>query len=98
MQVVSPKSWLPLASLGSLVVVVSLSIYGRIPITVEGRGVLIYPRSCAASVKAQGSFAWMSRLGCLKGEVLATVDQVDLRKQLTNSRQTSPTLGAGSQR
>lgn len=39
MQVVSPKSWLPLASLGSLVVVVVVwSIYGRIPITVEGRG------------------------------------------------------------
>lgn len=44
MQVVSPRSWLPLVALGSIVgVAVIWSIYGRIPITVEGRGVLIYP-------------------------------------------------------
>ncbi len=44
MQVVSPRSWLPLVALGSVVgVAVIWSIYGRIPIIVEGRGLLIYP-------------------------------------------------------
>jgi hypothetical protein len=39
MQVVSPRSWLPLVALGSIVgVAVIWSIYGRIPITVEGQG------------------------------------------------------------
>ena len=38
MQVVNPKSWLPLVALGSLVgAAIIWSIYGRIPITVEGR-------------------------------------------------------------
>ena len=44
MHVVNPKSWLPLASLGVLVLLAFLwSIFGRIPITTAGRGVLVYP-------------------------------------------------------
>jgi hypothetical protein len=44
MQVVSPKSWLPLASLGLLVGLALLwSIFGRIPITAIGRGILVNP-------------------------------------------------------
>jgi hypothetical protein len=42
-QVVTPKSWLPLATLGSLVFLLMLwSIFGRIPITATGKGVLVY--------------------------------------------------------
>ena len=44
MHVVNPKSWLPLASLGVLVFLAFLwSIFGRIPITTAGRGVLVHP-------------------------------------------------------
>lgn len=44
MHVVNPKSWLPLASLGVLVLLAFLwSIFGRITITTAGRGVLVHP-------------------------------------------------------
>ncbi len=44
MQVINPKSWLPLASLGIIIgTALVWSVYGRIPITVEGRGALVYP-------------------------------------------------------
>lgn len=87
MQVVSPKSWLPLTALGSLVAVALVwSIYGRIPITVEGQGVLIYPRNVMSlqSKSAGQLLALNINVGDVvnKGEVLATIDQVDLRKQL----------------
>ena len=49
MKVVSPKDWLPLATLGSLVGIAFIwSIVGRIPITASGQGVLIYPRQVVA--------------------------------------------------
>ena len=91
MQVVSPKSWLPLASLGSLVVVALIwSIFGRIPITVEGRGVLIFPRKVVPlQSKSSGQLLALNvNVGDVvkKGDVLATVDQVDLRKQLQLQR------------
>lgn len=91
MQVVSPKSWLPLASLGSLVVVALMwSIFGRIPITVAGRGVLIYPREVVPlQSKSSGQLLALNvNVGDVvkKGDVLATVDQVDLRKQLQLAR------------
>ncbi|WP_375498169.1 NHLP bacteriocin system secretion protein [uncultured Nostoc sp.] len=91
MQVVSPKSWLPLTALGSLVAVaVVWSVYGRIPITVEGQGVLIYPRNVMPlqSKSAGQLLALNVNVGDVvkKGDVLATVDQVDLRKQLQLAR------------
>jgi HlyD family secretion protein len=90
-QVVSPKSWLPLASLGSLVVVAGIwSIYGRIPITVEGRGVLIYPREVVPlQSKSSGQLLALNvNVGDIvkKGDVLATLDQADLLKQLQLAR------------
>ncbi|WP_414543916.1 NHLP bacteriocin system secretion protein [Nostoc sp. CCY0012] len=87
MQVVSPKSWLPLVALGSLVGVgLVWSIYGRIPITVEGRGVMIYPSRVVPlqSMSSGQLLALNIKVGDVvkKGQVLATIDQVDLRKQL----------------
>ena len=91
MQVVSPKSWLPLLALGSLVGVgIAWSIYGRIPITVEGRGVLIYPRKVVPLQSASSGqlLALNVKVGDVikKGQVLATIDQQDLRKQLQQQR------------
>lgn len=43
-QIVSPKSWLPLVTLGSLVSLALIwSIWGRIPVTATGQGVLVHP-------------------------------------------------------
>src|SRR5919199_5326849 len=91
MQVVSPKSWLPLTSLGSLVVVaLTWSIYGRIPITVEGRGVLIYPSKVVPfQSKSSGQLLSLNvKVGDVvkKGKVLGTIDQTELRKQLQQQR------------
>ncbi|MDF5708717.1 MAG: NHLP bacteriocin system secretion protein [Nostoc sp. S4] len=87
MQVVSPRSWLPLVALGSIVGVgVIWSIYGRIPITVEGQGVLIYPSNVVPlqSKSAGQLMALNIKVGDVikKGQVLATIDQAELRKQL----------------
>ncbi|MBD1871008.1 hypothetical protein H6F95_27625 [Cyanobacteria bacterium FACHB-471] len=44
MQVVSPKSWLPLASLASLMALALVwGFFGRIPITAVGKGILVHP-------------------------------------------------------
>jgi HlyD family secretion protein len=91
MQVVSPKSWLPLLGLGSLVGIgIAWSIYGRIPITVEGRGVLIYPRKVVPlqSTNSGQLLALNIKVGDVikKGQVLAIIDQAELRKQLQQQR------------
>ncbi|HEY9767399.1 MAG TPA: NHLP bacteriocin system secretion protein [Coleofasciculaceae cyanobacterium] len=87
MQVVNPKSWLPLVTLGSIVAAaVGWSVYGKIPVTVEGRGVLIYPSKVVpVQAKSAGQLLELKiepgdRVK--KGEVIATVAQIDLRKQL----------------
>ena len=87
MQVVNPKSWLPLVTLGSIVVAAGVwSVYGRIPVTVEGRGVLIHPSKVVPlQAKSAGQLLELKiRPGdeIKKGEVMATVAQIDLRKQL----------------
>jgi HlyD family secretion protein len=91
MQVVSPKSWLPLTALGALVVAAAIwSVLGRIPVTVEGRGVLIYPRTVVPlQSRSAGQLLTLHvKVGDVvkKGDVLATVDQVELRKQLKLAR------------
>jgi HlyD family secretion protein len=91
MQVVSPKSWLPLIALGSLVgSAVIWSIYGRIPIIIEGRGVLIYPSKVVPlQSKSSGQLLALNvKVGDVvkKGQVLATIDQIELRKQLQQQR------------
>ncbi|KYC43090.1 NHLP bacteriocin system secretion protein [Scytonema hofmannii PCC 7110] len=91
MQVVSPRSWLPLASLSSLVVVAVIwSVYGKIPITIDGQGVLIYPRQVVPlqSTSAGQILALNVKAGdrVKKGDILATLEQADLRKQLQLSR------------
>lgn len=87
MRVVNPKSWIPLVTLGSVVAATAVwSVVGRIPVTVDGQGVLIYP-SKVVPLQTRGSGQLTSleiSEGDLvqKGDVLAIVDQVDLRKQL----------------
>ncbi|MEH1840692.1 MAG: NHLP bacteriocin system secretion protein [Nostoc sp.] len=91
MHVVSPRSWLPLVGLGSVIGVALIwSIFGRIPITVEGKGVLIFPRQVVpVQSKSSGQLLALNiNVGDVvnKGDVVATVDQVDLRKQLQLAR------------
>ncbi|NJM74027.1 MAG: NHLP bacteriocin system secretion protein [Scytonema sp. RU_4_4] len=87
MRVVSPVKWLPLAALGSLVALGLIwSVVGRIPITVTGQGVFVYPSKVIAfQSPISGQLQTINlRVGDFvkKGQVLATIGQGELQKQL----------------
>ena len=91
MQVVTPKKWLPLVALGTLVVAgITWSVVSRIPITVTGKGVLVYPSKVVGfqSPTSGQLLAMNVRVGDFvkKGEVLATINQAELQKQLQQQR------------
>ena len=88
MQVVGPKSWLPLAALGGLTLVAIVwSIVGRLPITVAGQGVLIRPQKVVL-IQTPGAGQLLTidvKAGdsVKKGDTLATLDpDPELKKQL----------------
>ena len=87
LQVTNRKSWITLATLGFLILVVLLwSVFGRIPVTVNGTGILIYPRQVMpfqASVQGQLSsmnIAVGDRVPA--GQVIATVSVPDIAQRL----------------
>ncbi|WP_144863715.1 NHLP bacteriocin system secretion protein [Hyella patelloides] len=87
MQVVNPKSWIPLATLGVLgVSALTWSIFGRIPVTVEGAGVLVYPSTVVPiQTKSSGQLIDLKvKNGDLveKGDVIATFDNSDRQEEL----------------
>jgi HlyD family secretion protein len=87
MTVVSPKNWLPIAAFTSLVISgLAWSIVGRIPITVEGQGVMIHPNQVTdIQVSNSGVIKeWYTQVGDVvkKGQVLGIIDQSELQKQL----------------
>jgi HlyD family secretion protein len=91
MLVVTPRSWLPVLTLGSLVGITFFwLIYGRIPIIVEGQGVLIYPHQVISlQSKSSGQLLTVNiKVGdtIKKGQVLATINQSELQKQLQQQR------------
>jgi HlyD family secretion protein len=91
MQVVSPKAWLPLTTIGFLVVVAGVwSVVGRIPITVNGQGVLIRPRNVVPfQMPTDGKILTLNvKPGdtIKKGEVLGTIDQGELKQNLAQER------------
>ena len=91
LRVVGPKSWISLATFSCLVISgLAWSIFGRIPLTVEGRGVLIYPGKVVplqSSVTGQVKTLNVEAGDFVKqGEVIATIERVDLRQQLQLAR------------
>ena len=90
--VVNLKSWVPLAALSSLIAAAAgfWSVYGKIPVTVEGRGVLIRPTKVVPlQAESTGQLLELKiKPGdeVKKGEVIATMAQSDLRKQLESAR------------
>jgi HlyD family secretion protein len=86
-QLVRPQHWLPLVACGSLLSAgIAWSIVGRIPVTVAGQGVLIYP-STIVDIQSVGA-GQLDRLNVKvgdvvnKGDVLATIAQPELATQL----------------
>ena len=84
MQVVNPRIWLPLVTLGSFLIIGAIwSIFGRIPITVTGQGLLLNPgdiRELQSSNKGQ-IVKLNIKPGELvkKGDVIATIELPSLK-------------------
>ncbi len=91
MQVVNPKAWLPLTTIGFLVLVAGVwSVVGRIPLTVSGQGVLIRPHSVVPfQMPSDGKILTLNiKSGdrIKKGDVLGTIDQEKIKRDLEQER------------
>jgi HlyD family secretion protein len=87
MQVISPKSLLPLTALSLIAITgITWSILGRIPVTVEGKGILIYPNNITslqlASAGQIGTLTIKANDIVKKGQIIGTIDRTELLKQL----------------
>lgn len=95
MQVVTPKDWLPLVGLGGLVLIgLGWSIFGRIPITVNGQGVLLRSRQVVemqSPISGQLKQLKVKVGDCVKKdngddvndpeEILAIIDPLELKQK-----------------
>lgn len=86
-QVVGPKEWLPLTVLGSLIFIGLIwSIFGRIPINVQGRGILINPLRVVnfqSPISGQLQSFHAQPGECItKGTLVASIDPSDLKNKL----------------
>lgn len=87
MEVVNPRAWIPLTTLGLLSISALVwSIWGRIPVTVQGAGVLVYPSTVVPlQSKSSGQLLELKVAegdAIAKGDLIATVDSIDLQKRL----------------
>lgn len=92
MRVVGPKGWWWLNTLGILVGVILIwSLFGRIPITVTGQGVLVFPRRVVQlQAPASGRLTELKIQSgdfVKKGQVIARIAQPDLQQQLQQQGQ-----------
>jgi HlyD family secretion protein len=102
-EVVSPRAWLPLTAIASLVIVALLwSVFGRLPITVTGQGVLVRPRRVVQfqSPSAGQLLTLNIQPGSeiRKGDLLGTIDQSALQQQLQQEQQKLAELLAQTQK
>ncbi|MDX2232475.1 MAG: NHLP bacteriocin system secretion protein [Leptolyngbyaceae cyanobacterium bins.349] len=90
-QIINSKRWLSLLALGTLVTTGFVwSVFGRIPIMVTGKGILTYPSQIRAlQSPGTGRVAKLEvKVGdkVTKGQVLAALDQTELKQQLELTR------------
>ena len=97
MRVVSANDWLPLAAIAALFVAFSVwCVFGSVPSAVTGRGVLLRPRR-VVGVQALGGGRLVSlavHIGdqVQVGQVIARVDQSELRRKIEDDQQFLSTL------
>ena len=87
MQIVGRQDWLPLSTLGALVVAAIIwSIFGKIPLNVTSKGILVLPRrvvNIQSPVEGQLKQLKVKPGDCVeKDEVIATIDPFDIRQKL----------------
>lgn len=87
MRVVNPRAWLPLTTIGLLVAVAGTwSVVGRIPISVNGQGVLIQPRRVVQfQARSNGQLMKLNvNPGDVikKGQEIGVIDKYEIKKEL----------------
>lgn len=87
MRVVKPKDFIPVATMGGLTVIALIwSVVGRIPVTVNGVGVLISPQpviELQSPIAGQLKSLRVKDNQCVeKDEILATIEPTELEEQL----------------
>jgi HlyD family secretion protein len=87
MKVIKPLDWLTLLTFGGVIMAgLAWGIWGRIPIVVEGKGILLQPRQMVefqATVAGQLQSLEVKLGECVKkDQILARVDPVELRQEL----------------
>src|SRR5262245_45490402 len=85
LQVVNRKSWIPLATIAGLFLLVAFwSISGEIPITVDGTGLLVHPRQIVSlQLPSSGQLVSLNiKVGDFvqKGQVLGKINQPALEQ------------------
>jgi len=90
-QIVSPNDWLLLGTtLGIMIFVVAWCIWGQLPTTVTGQGVIVRPRKIIEiqSPAAGRLVNFNLQVGdtVRQGDVLGLIDQAEIRKQLQEDR------------
>jgi HlyD family secretion protein len=91
MNVVDSRAWLPLAGLGSLVAITAIwSVVGRLPLTVSGQGVLLYPRGVIQlQAPSDGTVVELkikSGDSIKKGDIIGIISQPAIKQQLEQER------------
>ena len=91
LKIVNPRAWLPLATAGSLALVaVGWSFFGRIPLNVSGKGVLIQPhRVVSFQSPSDGLLIELNvRSGdeIKKGDILGKIAQSAIEQQLEQEK------------
>jgi HlyD family secretion protein len=87
MRVVNPKSLLPLAAFGILSITgITWGFVGRIPVNVEGQGIFMHPSNIIPlQFKSAGQLSTLTIKPndiVKKGQIIGSIDQTELRKQL----------------
>ena len=90
-QIVNRRDWLPLSTLGTLVIVTIIwSIFGRISVNVTGKGLLVVPHrvvNLQSPVGGQLKQLNVKAGDCVvKDEVIATIDPFETRQELELKR------------
>jgi HlyD family secretion protein len=101
LEVVDRKTWVPLATLGFLVVsLVAWAVFAEIPVNVEGKGILVRPRKISEfqSTGAGRVVAMEVDVGdtVRPGQLLAEIERPDLEEQLRLQKEKAAELTAQS--
>lgn len=101
LEVVDRKTWLPLATLGVLVLgLVLWAVFAKIPVNVEGKGILIRPRKISEFHSTGGGRVVRVLVDVgdtvRRGQLLAEIERPDLEEQLRLQKQKAAELTAQS--